>query len=217
MEKVLKIVMLSGGADSIGMLIKELKENNDFIHTHHIRFINIENRWEEEDLATKKTIEYCRSIRDFGFSCSTFEIPSFNIAFAGYDLMSVAHIGAIVARAIQNQFNFSQNYLYNAEVLIAGTKTECGSIENWDDNERKQSADMIFDGNFLDYENAGFNVPKITYPILELTKKEVLEYIPKELWPYISSCRNPTKIGAESIGCGMCHSCIKLTEAKNAN
>ena len=210
---MMKIYMLSGGIDSTGLLYKLLKESEEFIHVHHIRIVNCEVRDEAEDRAVKKIVEDCRTIRDFGFSSSEIHIPDFNIGFAGLDLLSVAHIGAIVTRGVQAQFIHSQNTLYDAECVIAGTKDELESVEHWNSVKRKIGADMIFEGNFYQYYEDGIKLPVISYPAIDITKRELAEYIPEHILKYVNSCRNPSKIGDEYVECGMCHGCIHKQDA----
>lgn len=205
---MIRIVMLSGGADSVGLLVKSLENNDDLIHVHHIVLKTCENRWQAENEAVEKIVEYCRDYyRPFGFSASTYEFPSFGIGYTGMDLITTCFIGSNVVRAVQNQFLFSHNVLPDAELSIGFTSDDIEPGTDWNTTIRRIQADKIFEAQFMDYENTK---PKIVYPTIDLSQQELYGCIPEGLKYYTFSCRNPVYLNGYPIPCGMCHSCQKV-------
>ena len=67
--------MLSGGLDSCYMLYYYLTQTDHDVHAHYISLrYPSESRWREEDIASRKIVEYCRSIRVFDYTESRFDI-----------------------------------------------------------------------------------------------------------------------------------------------
>lgn len=212
---MISVVMLSGGLDSTGMLIKQLKETDSLVHVHHITLKTCEDRWRAEGKAIEEIISYCRKhYKNFGFSTSTYEFPDFNIGYAGMDIMTVGFIGGNVVRAVQKQFIQTDNYLYDAEVLLGDTKTDFpGGMEELNSTIRITQAKYMFKMQFLDYKSHNWNTPQVSFPLIDYTKKEIYKkYIPDELKQSIWSCRRPVYLDGKSIPCGICHTCQQMED-----
>ena len=54
------LLMLSGGLDSVALLVNLLEETDQKLHVHHIEIQNFENRLRAENDALERVLTYCR-------------------------------------------------------------------------------------------------------------------------------------------------------------
>jgi len=199
--KPLKIVMFSGGLDSTFILWFYLTKTKFDVHVHHIRIRNsISKRWEKEDEAVKNIIEYCKeNYRKFTYSESAFDF--FGFPNVNWDVDVAGFVGTMVARSL---------IIYRNEEPLNRPMTICvGACKDDGINEHRQLG--ILDGII---RNSSLLEPTTT-PRAEriasnMTKKQMLEKMPKELSDLTWSCRIP-KAGKP---CGKCKSCKIINKAK---
>lgn len=180
------LLMFSGGLDSTGVFYKLIKEKVK-LHVHHMNLINKENRCEAERIAVKNICDYMKNIGDFDYSESTHELPTINNNFA-YD----SDLYNLVAGSICSS-DHSIKF-----VALGLTKSDLSSSVNR----------RVLRGNKI-FESFSSSAKKI-YPLVDKTKKEIFDFLPKELVDLTWSCRTP--IYQDGIQkCGKCKACKELT------
>lgn len=176
--------MFSGGLDSTGVLWKLINSKEQLL-VHHLYLSNKENRAEAEAIAVKNIIDYMKEIREFSYTESYHEYPSYNGNF-----MWDSDIYNFVAGTICLSMKTLK------EVAIGRTKSDIG-IE-----QRAERGTKIL--NILSP-----NVKKI-YPVGEMTKKEIYDMLPEELRKLTWSCRTPSYKNNNIEMCGRCKTCLEI-------
>lgn len=203
---MLKVVMFSGGFDSTALLFKCASEKEYDLHVHHIRIINRERRDKAEDKSVKKLIEAARKIRPFVFSSNTYECPdSCGIGYTGYDLIKVGFVAGDIVNMILTAIGMNTNVPQDIEALVGTNKTEVYDPVAFKNDIRYLGSQQAFNSSILNYSNQP--IPKFSLPFLHLERKDIIQYIPKNLLKYITSCRRPVEVGKEFIPCGLCFAC----------
>jgi 7-cyano-7-deazaguanine synthase in queuosine biosynthesis len=201
MDKLVTIVLFSGGIDSTGALYKLLKETDTPIVAHHINFVNRENRHTIESDVCSKIIPYLKSsVRDFEYNMSTFIFPFVHI---GWDIINAMYIGGLIVK------NYAMKY-ETVQLCIGDTKDDFGAYK-WK-SPIAQSVALI--ASLEDPRQPIQHTPVIIQPVVEMTKKQIIDYMPKELLEMTWSCRTPkiekTDIGYTFVECGSCVTCADL-------
>jgi 7-cyano-7-deazaguanine synthase in queuosine biosynthesis len=184
-----KLVLLSGGLDSVCMthlMLKDAKDND--IHIHHINIENIEGRANAEASAVKSVIEYFQTNNypKFEYTESTIAAPNFGRSFM-YDSDAV---------------NFIAGYICSMnpdikEVAIGLNKSDT----NGPNTSRIQKANQLL---------ALFTIATKIYPIKDYTKQEMYNLLPEELKDKFWSCRTPKYVDGVAHACGHCHTCMQI-------
>ncbi len=191
------LVMLSGGLDSTGALVKLLQETTDPIHVHHVVIRNIEKRGHAEKVACSKIIEYCRkNYRPFGYTENVFEF----MAFKNFYCWDNDVIRFIAAQIVKNDPSFN--------------KVALGKCADDDDSIafqlRAVQAHAIWRSSFFDTK---WQIPAIIRPVGKMTKKQIAEFLPKDLLDMTWSCRTPVYKENTWHKCQVCVTCKQLKEA----
>ena len=189
-----KLVLLSGGLDSLCMthlMLKDAKDND--IHIHHINISNVENRAPAEATAVKRAIEYFQTNNypKFAYTESTVAAPSFGRSFM-YDSDSV---------------NFMAGYICSmnpdiTEVAIGLNKSDT----NGPNTTRIQKANQLL---------ALFTTASKIYPVKDYTKQEMYDLLPEELRTIFWSCRIPKYVDSVATACGHCHTCQQIQKLQS--
>lgn len=201
MNKTVTILMFSGGVDSTGALYKLLKETDTHIVAHHVNFVNRENRHFVESHACNLIVSYLKSnVRDFEYNASTLVFPFIHI---GWDIINAMYIGGLVVK----------NYASNFEIIqlcVGDTKDDFGSYK-WR-TPIAQSVALI--ASLEDPRNPIQKTPSIIQPVVGMTKKQIIDYMPKELLQLTWSCRTPLIENKDDeyifTECGNCVACEDL-------
>ena len=192
MEQQIILAMYSGGLDSLGMIYKLLTdlEYKDYkLHIHHIHHHNVEHRDRAEAIVVERVLKELEQL-GFSFIYSESEIGSqpYNGQFM-YDTDSI---------------NFFAGYICSVNPHIK--KVAMGMQAN-DANhsleERRIRANKIFTA-FTDAEKI--------FPVLDMTKREIYDSLPKSLRDMFWSCRRPVYSEKNIAPCGKCDTCVKLRE-----
>lgn len=194
MDKI-KLIMLSGGLDSAYVLYKTLKETSDKVWAHHIILKNlVEVRWKEELESTKKIVEYCKKIRQFGYSESEW---GFNFKqYLGWDIDLVVFTAAQIIPNI---------YQHGKVTLVTGRVKEDDQVPT--SLSQTVHTQAIWEAAIKKHER---RVEKeISKPIRHLSKKDIIQDIPKELFDMVWYCRRSD----EGKPCGRCRSCKDIQRA----
>jgi 7-cyano-7-deazaguanine synthase in queuosine biosynthesis len=186
MERPDTLIMFSGGLDSTGVFWKLIKSTKK-LHVHHLYLVNKENRAKAEDRAVSAIVAYMKNIREFGYSESYHEYPSYNGNFIfDSDIFSfMAGSICLSTKTIR-------------EVAIGMTASDMGSGLS----ERVNRANKIF-------ESFGTKAQKV-YPLMDMTKKQIYEMLPEDLRNMSWSCRTPIYEGDEIKECGRCRTCREI-------
>lgn len=213
-----QIIMLSGGADSCALLIKQLVETNYQIHAHHIQFENIENRQVAESQSVKNIVSFCRDhYRGFAFSSNVLTWP--DIAHTGYlskDTIMFGFVAGNVCRSIQVAMTIDCGKTKPIEVLFGAVQEDLRKQdpEDYLQNDPKcVGRRMAFQSHFVDEMQKGNDIPTLCFPLLNIPKMEVFKTIPDELKKHLNSCRMPHYLGGKvSVPCGVCGTCRQFQD-----
>ncbi len=186
MERPDTLIMFSGGLDSTGVFWRLINSQKK-LHIHHLYLVNKENRAKAEDRAVGEIVAYMKNIRDFGYSESYHEYPSYNGNF-----MFDSDIFSFMAGSICLSMRTVQ------EVAIGMTASDMRSGLS----ARVARATRIF-------ESFGAKAKKV-YPLMDMTKKQIYEMLPEELRTMSWSCRTPLYEGEDIKMCGRCRTCREI-------
>jgi len=186
MERPKTLIMFSGGLDSTCVFWRLINESDD-LHVHHLYLVNRENRAVAEDRAVKEIVNYMRGKREFGFSESYHEYPLYNGNF-----MWDSDIFSFVAGSICLSMGTIQ------KVAIGMTASDMRSGLR----SRVETANRIL-------EAFGTKAKKV-YPLIDMTKRQVYETLPRELRDMSWSCRTPIYEDDNIRECGRCKTCREM-------
>jgi len=183
MSKPKILLMFSGGLDSTGVFWKLIQEK-EHLHVHHLYLVNKENRAKAEETAVKNIVDYMKKIREFSYTESYHEYPSYN-----------------------------GNFMWDSDIynFVAGTiclsvktieKVAIGRIKSDEAPERSERGTKIL--NILSP-----NVKKI-FPVVQMTKKEIYEMLPEDLRKLTWSCRTPIYKDNNIEMCKRCKTCLEI-------
>ena len=178
--------MFSGGLDSTGVFWRLIKSQKT-LHVHHLYMVNRENRAKAEDRAVRDIVAHMKGIRDFGFSESYHEYPSYNGNF-----MFDSDIFSFMAGSICLSMRTIR------EVAVGMTASDMRSGLS----ARVERANRIF-------ESFGTKAKKV-YPLVDMTKRQIYEMLPEELRNMSWSCRTPIYSGDDIRACGRCNTCREM-------
>lgn len=185
------LVLLSGGLDSTGVLWKLIHSKEELL-VHHLYLSNKENRAEAEAIAVKGIVKYIKKIRDFHYTESFHEYPSFNGNFMwDSDIYNfVAGTICLSAKTIK-------------EVAIGRTRSDVGF-----DQRAERGTQML--------SILAPDVKKI-YPVADMKKKEIYDMLPEDLRKLTWSCRTPIYVNDDIKMCYSCKTCIEISKMKRKN
>ena len=184
-----KLVLLSGGLDSVCMthlMLKDAQDND--IHIHHINITNIEGRARAEATAVKDVIEYFKTNNypKFEYTESTIDAPNFGRSFM-YD---------------SDAINFMAGYICSMqpdikEVALGLNKTDT----NGPNTTRIQKANQLL---------ALFTTATKIYPVKDYNKQDMYDLLPEGLRTKFWSCRTPKYVDDVAHACGHCYTCGQI-------
>lgn len=189
--------MYSGGLDSLGalyLLLTDPKYADFNIHAHHLVLKNLENRYPAEHRAVHRSIEWLREhgIRPFSFTQSVHDY------------------------AFMKRYFIFDSYWYGfmaANIVTADPAIRSVAIG------RTRSDYVNDDPNWLTIANRGRDIYTATlplelrysrpyvYPVLELDKQEIWDFLPSDLRTLSWSCRTPVYQADQPRACGKCTAC----------
>lgn len=195
------LALVSGGVDSVGMLYRLLRETDSThkVIAHHINFINIENRYNVEHGAFERVCNYLKTnVRDFEVNHSIFELP---FDLGSWDIINAMYIGGIVAKKYTRQYSL-------VYLCIGDTKDDFGAYK-WR-SPIAQSVGLL--SSLEDPRSVEQKTPRIIQPVVHMTKREIIDILPAELFNLTWSCRRPvfSEDTAWAETCGICPTCNDL-------
>lgn len=220
--------MYSGGIDSNGVLYKvltDMKYNVYDIHVHHVSFINSEKRHEVELMSTmncllwfrrkfpNRKILFTKNIMDFSF-LDVFPLDA--------DIFSF--VAGQIFRSCNPEYGMKVQYVY---FMTGFTKTDFENTLNFSKNEIKKKeisesddrkkyafqastrTNVIIDACLypLDIDNVKINAPERVYPVVNMYKKDIMKFLPKDLLALTWSCRTPVHRNNKYYECEKCTPC----------
>ena len=200
------LVMFSGGLDSTFMLYHYLKNTDYKIHVHHISLrYPSEPRWQEEDISSRRIVEYCRKIRSFDYSESRVDIGFYK--YVGRDSDTQMLMASKVAPNIKGQVAVALGWQYSdyQEDLLNGRAQNRVTERLWE---------VLCES--MGEQFSRHVSREILLPLVEMkvSKKEMIQLCPKELVALTWSCRRPKRDEkGVSRPCGECHPCKEIKEA----
>lgn len=190
MKRYDRLIFLSGGIDSTFTLYKWLianqsRENKKQILIHHVNMTNQEGRCEFETRATKAVIDWFikKGWNNFTFTESSFDYG--NLKHIVQDIELIGFMQGVLLR--------SKKYSVD-KVIICASKYDL-TLPGYEDRSRRRyniikammEKDIEFD-----------------YPIIELTREEMIKEMPKSLLKLCWFCRKPSS----GMPCGECRTCL---------
>jgi 7-cyano-7-deazaguanine synthase in queuosine biosynthesis len=185
------LLMFSGGLDSTGALWKLIRTKEELL-VHHIYLCNKEKRAEAENKSVKDIIAYMKNIRDFTYTESYHEYPSYNNNFM-WDSDIYNFVAGTICLCLKSI----------KEVAIGRTKSDTGVEQRADRGTKILHA---FDPNI-----------KKLYPVGDMTKKEIYEMLPEDLRNLTWSCRTPIYKDNNTYECNKCKTCREVILIKKEN
>lgn len=192
------LLLLTGGLDSAYILWKYARFTNDIL-CHHIQLNkNFSNRWESENLAVNKQVEYIRNegknIKLFtsSFECSELGVPPVRDWFAS----------VILSINMFHKLNFS--YIVVGDDL-PDSYVRSQSFSNLPEKTEKEikALSMLVDA-YTSYK------VKISTALDTNLLSEAYNEMPEKYRKLIFSCRNPKLYDKNSfVSCGVCPTCLK--------
>jgi len=192
MEQQIILAMYSGGLDSLGMIYKLLTdpEYKDYrLHIHHVHNKNVEDRDRAEAIAVNISLKELKRLGfDFDYSQSAIATQPFGKDFL-YDSDSINFFAGYVASVNPNIVKIAMGMQANDGNLALEV--------------RRKRANAIL---------SAFTPVEKIYPVLNMSKRELYDSLPETLRDKFWSCRTP-KYETDGIKtCGVCNTCVKLSE-----
>lgn len=187
---MITLLMFSGGLDSTGVFYRLIQQKTK-LYVHHMNLNNVENRSKAESFAVKKICDYMKELGDFSYSESSHNLPSVNNNF-----MFDSDLYNLMAGSISSS-NPDIKY-----IALGLTKSDLSGAVS----------DRIQRGNKI-FESFKSNAKKI-YPLINMTKKEIYDYLPSGLRDLTWSCRRPIYEGENILECKKCKTCRSLNFPK---
>ena len=195
--------MFSGGFDSTLVAYKALTESGTPVLLHHINIIDINGRWIPERIACNRLTRTLAEItRPFSYTESTIDFSSMLMVGSDEDL--------VLMTAARLTLDLEECYK-NVIILEGTNKTD---LENGPMGKRFEKRGTMED--FFLRCSWMCKTPQIQFPIINLSKKEVLIELPEVLMPDCFYCRAPNA-AMGFCNCGKCVTCKQIEEIKNAD
>ncbi len=192
-RRISTLVMLSGGIDSVYALWRILTETDDEVLAHHINFVNSERRHVVEAQRCRKIVDYLRRrVRDFEYTESTLDHRSY--AFFGYDMIAVGFEAGLAA----------QSYLFRKSRPVDRWTVGVCVEEGISMQGRWPHVVACCAANSYPHEAPAY------LELPEVTKREEIDGLPKDLLELTWGCRRPVASESGYQACGVCKTCRLL-------
>lgn len=193
------IVNLSGGIDSTYLLWKYLKEGRNVL-VHHCSIKNFEGRIVPESIAVNKILKWLirNNLNNFKFLNSYFDYGNLN-----FIVRDIEVIGFLTGVILRNPLHKNIKEI----AISANANDESNNPNEQSVVRRKELLSSImprkeFEGYELDCQ--------ISFPIINMTKKEIMKDMPKDLLELCWFCRKPIADGDTFLPCKKCKTCKEV-------
>lgn len=232
LRKESSVLMLSGGIDSVSLLKRILLETDESLYVHHIHLKNNEGydypRYRKESESVKRIVPYMKkTFRNFNYTESTIDVKQI-------DQLKPDYYEEEDFPLIDLHFVPDQIYYHFIGGLLAkisiSDKIYIGTCE--EDYDGLTHMSQGIQDTYRPPEPAGFALAnrqiwtagiakgsawphEITYnrPHDNISKKQNIEYIGKELMDMVWYCRQPIEKNGEFVVCHECKSCVHVDNA----
>lgn len=202
------LINLSGGIDSTYLLWKYLT-NKEHVLVHHCNMINHEGRSAPEKIAVDKIISWFleNGLDTFKYIETTFDYG--DLEFIVKDIEVVGFMSAVILR--------SPEYRNMRHIAV--------SANAHDESNNPEDLSVIRREGLIKLIGPKPLVSEIIFPMLHLTKKEIIDEMPRELLEMTWFCRRPitfdssgneiirnSKDAARWEPCKQCHTCKHVFE-----
>lgn len=207
------LINLSGGIDSAYLLWKAATEDcYDSIIVHHCNIINNEKRYIIEKISTKNIMSwiYKNSKKRISYIETTFDYK--DVDYVIRDIEIVAFMNATILR--------SGKYSVDNIMVSANSHDESNDVNEISVVRRKNILDLV--------GPSGYDSSKLLFPMLHLSKKDIIDELPKELFDLTWYCRRPIGKGSSGksidplssdcvswVTCKICKTCRQVENACN--
>lgn len=195
------LLMLSGGIDSTYCMYQALSSGRS-LAVHHIHLVNREGRSDAERRAVQQILRWFRrkGLTNFTYTESTFDYGSIRHIAKDYSVYSLM-IGILLQdprnRDISSFIHPRHSDAFN---LRRGQTFESAS----------RRANAVLTGVSKLVANRDV---RMELPIVEMTKKQVIEACPPDLLRLTWYCRRPRKAGSVFYPCNACFTCKQVNAA----
>lgn len=180
--------MITGGLDSVALLINLLEHTDCNVHAHHIDLHNFERRGDAESDALAKVLPYCwANHRPFEYTSSKYV---FNIGTCGYDITLAMFTAARLHAVLPGKIDY----------VITGHRHPDTSLEQFTE------ANAVYQAALT---NCAYR-PAWLKPLSGVDKEATFNAVPCEVAQMCWSCRKPVYDGNDYQPCGECHACRSL-------
>jgi 7-cyano-7-deazaguanine synthase in queuosine biosynthesis len=189
------LIQLSGGVDSAYVLWKWLVENpNEYCLVHHIKLMNYEKRHDNELIAVDKILRWLDSkgLKNYFYVQNTFDYGNFTSVITDSEMCGF-NAGILLRGSRWSSINKILLPIYNVD--LRRSKMQKGGREH------NRLEIMRATSKRDDYE--------VVYPLINMSKSDVVRAIPKDLLDLCWYCRVP--LNGEK--CGTCFTCKEVDKS----
>ena len=211
MDEPYKIVLLSGGHDSTGLLFKLLEEQgSENLFAHFINMNDPEGRHVCEARAVSMIVSYIRLNYEPALRLTTSSFQFNNTTFFMPDMPIIAFHAALATREVIDDVWRSRG-IRPVEVYTGGHRDDPAEHGPQQLKERYDQLQIIFNSFFYVYPD-DCPRPVLKYPAGDKSKSDLVSYIPENVRPHVWSCRSPQGNDTIKIQCGSCFPCQQLAK-----
>lgn len=210
--------MLSGGIDSVYLLVNALRDTSDNVLAHHVHLINHEGRHAAEAKACASVVAYCKAhFRDFVYTESTVDRSGLDVM--GFDVITVASEGGVAASDYLFKTGRAVDYwmlgLNSEEALTIDAAIDLPQRDaDGQATKQKMPPSRL---TFLLAAMAASSYPNPPPKYLQALikpKRELMADMGQELVDLCWTCRRPIKTKDGFDECGTCHTCELVHEIR---
>lgn len=180
-KKYTSIVNLSGGVDSTFLLLKYLSEQKNVV-VHHCNMINGEGRYLAEKSATSKVITW---LKDNGLSTFEYYESGFDYGNLPYILKDIEVIAVFTSAILR-----APSFHHIEEIAVSANAT--------DESNNPHDISVINRQSILNTLKPPFVEAKLTFPIIHISKEDMVRSLPVDLLQLTWFCRKPTYYNADN-------------------
>jgi 7-cyano-7-deazaguanine synthase in queuosine biosynthesis len=205
------LINFSGGLDSLYILLNTLSTTSEKVILHHCKIANLEGR---RDVEHKSVISILDELNLKYPDRIKYIETSFDCLKTGYvirDIEIIAFMNGIILR--------NSKYQDILKILV--------SANAHDESNDPTEVSVVRRREILDIIGPNKNESRLLdFPMLHMTKKEIIDYIPDELLKKSWYCRKPIGYSKEGkiispldenvdhwINCKRCKTCLQVLEA----
>lgn len=179
------IVNLSGGVDSTYLLYEYLSQKKDLI-VHHCDMINGEGRYLAEKSATRKVLNWLEqnNLSTFKYYETVFDYG--NLPYILKDIEVIAVFTSALLRA--------PIFHHIKEIAVSANSS--------DESNNPNDISVISRKAIIDALKPPFVEAELTFPIIHISKSEMVRTLPKDLLELTWFCRRPVYFNAEGLKVG---------------